>query len=263
MRYWITSLLLTLALTATVAQSPMHIAILGDSNTWIGGDDCSKPRGWNKWFLDFMKPATCRSYARSGATWTHTSKTKPDTKENIGILGDNNVIYNQVRRLKEDTDKDRKKIPNLIVILAGTNDVWFQDKRPDALTMTAKQAERIKDSLLYAAPSDVFTLAMAVRYDIAMLRSYYPKAEIVLLTPMQTTAASKEDVRKAGDIIEESGKLLNCHVIRLDADTIINSDAEKKTKRYTSDGTHTNPTGAKHIGNHVAVEVKKILKKKH
>lgn len=261
MRFRITTILLTLALTAAVAQSPMRIAILGDSNTWIGGDDCSKPKGWNKWFSDLMKPATTVSYARSGATWTNTTKTQRDTKENVGILSDNNVIYNQVCRLKEDTDKDSKKTPGLIVILAGTNDVWFQDKRPDALTMTAKQAEAIKDSLKGTEPSNVITLAMSVRYNVEMLRSFYPKAVIVLLTPMQTTAASKEDVRKAADIIEESGKLLNCSVIRLDADTIIDSNAEKKKKRFTSDGTHTNPSGAQHIGNYVAVEVKKIIKK--
>ena len=43
-----------------------NIVILGDSNTAIGGDDCSKSVGWNKWFRDMLSPASCRSYARSG-----------------------------------------------------------------------------------------------------------------------------------------------------------------------------------------------------
>lgn len=260
MRFWITSILLSLALTATVAQSPRRIAILGDSNTWIGGDDCSKPKGWNKWFSELMKPATCHSFARSGATWTNTTLTKRDTKENIGILGDNNVIFNQVCRLKEATDRSAQNTPQLILILAGTNDVWFADKRPDAMKMTAKYAYAHGDNLKAKKPSEVTSLAECIKYNVDLLRSYYPKAQIVLLTPMQTTAASKEDVQKAGDIIEESGKLLSCPVIRLDADSIIDSKAEKLKHHYTSDGTHTNPTGAKHLGTHVAAEVKKILK---
>ena len=43
-----------------------NIVILGDPNTAIGGDDCSKSVGWNKWFRDMLSPASCRSYARSG-----------------------------------------------------------------------------------------------------------------------------------------------------------------------------------------------------
>ena len=60
------------------AQMPMHIVLLGDSNPFLGGDDCDKPEGWNKWFKDLAEPLSCRSYARSGATWTHTSKTAYD-----------------------------------------------------------------------------------------------------------------------------------------------------------------------------------------
>ena len=52
------------------AQSVMHVVILGDSNTFIGGDQCDKPQGWNKWFKELANPLSCRSYARSGATWT-------------------------------------------------------------------------------------------------------------------------------------------------------------------------------------------------
>lgn len=81
------------------AQLPCHVVLLGDSNTFIGGDACDKPQGWNKWFKDFAKPKSCRSYARSGATWTHTPNTVLDMEENIGVLGDNNVVYNQAMRL--------------------------------------------------------------------------------------------------------------------------------------------------------------------
>lgn len=112
------------------AQSVMHVVILGDSNTFIGGDQCDKPQGWNKWFKELAKPLSCRSYARSGATWTHTSNTVYDIEENTGVLSDNNVIYNQVNRLLKETGEEKTQpTPDLILIMAGTNDLWFASKR--------------------------------------------------------------------------------------------------------------------------------------
>ena len=76
-------LLLTLVVTPEMmAQQPLDVIIFGDSNTWYGGDNCDKPRGWNKWFKDAFQPATIKSYARSGATWTNTTTTKRNTQEN-------------------------------------------------------------------------------------------------------------------------------------------------------------------------------------
>ena len=84
MRRTITALVLCLiSMCGTIAQihntKHIDVAILGDSNTWIGGDDCDKEKGWNKWFKDFFRPASCKSYARSGATWTNTEVTKANT----------------------------------------------------------------------------------------------------------------------------------------------------------------------------------------
>ena len=109
----------------------MNIVLLGDSNTWIGGDECDKPQGWNKWFKDLANPLSCHSYARSGATWTHTSLTDYDTEEDTGVLSDNNVVYNQINRLKEAYQQQKQVKPDLIIVMAGTNDLWFADKRPE------------------------------------------------------------------------------------------------------------------------------------
>ena len=72
MRTSVITMLLFLA-TSLYANDSTHVAILGDSNTWLGGDQCDQPRGWNKWFKDYFAPASCRSYARSGATLTNTA----------------------------------------------------------------------------------------------------------------------------------------------------------------------------------------------
>ena len=85
MRTSVITLLLFLA-TSLYANDSTHVAILGDSNTWLGGDQCDQPRGWNKWFKDYFAPASCRSYARSGATWTNTARTKRNPDEVKEVL---------------------------------------------------------------------------------------------------------------------------------------------------------------------------------
>lgn len=246
MRYWITTLLLlTLVLHPLSAQTnALHIAILGDSNTWLGGDDCSKPRGWNKWFRDAMRPASIRSYARSGATWTNTPNTRRNTVEDIGRLGDDNVIMNQLFRLEEAMDEGRQVKPGLILIAAGTNDVWFQDKRPHVFE---------------DADTSLLTLNGVVEYCCRQLRQRCPEARIVLITPMQTIKADTADIHRAGDIIEACGQKLDIPVIRLDYHSKVKSQSERRAFRYTYDGTHTNEQGARSNGDYIAEEVRALI----
>lgn len=235
-----------------------RIAFLGDSNTWLGSDDCTDSHGWTYWFAKNYKPTSVRSYARSGATWTNTSNTCANTQENIGKLGDNNVIYNQVLRI--NAAKSRK--PDIIFISAGTNDMWFLDKRPQALSLTVDQAwAKTDNEVLALKPSNVTSLAMAVRYNVLLLRKANPKAKIILLTPMQTVEVDDNRIEQAGNIIEQCGKKLGCHVIRLDKKSKVVSQQEKSCKVYTSDGTHTSLKGAKANGILISNALKTILGK--
>lgn len=242
------------------AQSTLHVAILGDSNTWLGGDNCDQPKGWNKWFKDRMKPATCRSYARSGATWTNTTETKLNTLEDIGKLGDDNVIYNQVMRLKEAFDNGMQTDPNVILIAAGTNDAWFIKKRPHAFDKNGNDVFGSSSSEVRALhPNEVLTLADAVRYNCELLMHFFPEAQIVLLSPMQTTAAPTKLIHEAGDIIEECGQHMGIHTIRQDYYSCVNTMREKELFRFTYDGTHTSIEGAKRNGYYIANQLKGIL----
>jgi len=220
--------LLILAGTAC-AGGVGHVVILGDSNTWIGGDDCSQPRGWNYWFRLTANPATCRSYARSGATWTHTEKTVCDMEEYSEVLSDNNVIFNQVNRLKRAYEAGEQPRPDLIIIMAGTNDAWF-----------GRGMDEKQDGCL--------TLAGAVRHDCTMLRELFPDCRLVLVTPMQTTKTSLSNIHRAGDTIERCGKALGAAVIRLDREGCIKRKQELRKLTYTTDGVHTNEAGARCIG---------------
>ena len=248
MKTFLSFVLCLLPLAFAQAQ---HIVALGDSNTWLAGDSCTNPLGWITMVKEQMQPSSCHSYARSGATWTHTEATKYNPKENIEVLGDDNVIYNQIIRLREDCKAGLQPLPDLILILAGTNDMWFKAKRPKAFSHTAEEVcsdtTRLYPTL---QPNEVLSMAEAIRYDYELLRDFCPTAKIVLLTPMQATKVSREIVIETGELIDQCGALLQMPVIRLD-EVGIDSEEEQRQKRYTSDGVHTNREGAMLIGCYV------------
>ena len=239
----------------------MNVVLLGDSNTFLGGEDCTNPRGWNKWFNDIFKPASCRSYARSGATWTNTPKTRRNVQENIQTLGDDNVIYNQVVRLDDAVGRGRQPSPQLIIIMAGTNDAWFLDKRPHALEKTARQVFAETGSFSTKLPSAMLTLAESIRYNCELLHRCFPQSQIILVAPLQSVQAARH-LDAVNQLIEDCGREMNIGVIRLDRESGIRSISENQKKRYTTDGTHTSVEGAKRCGRCIASGVEQLIKDK-
>lgn len=208
------------------AQMQKHVVILGDSNTWLGGDKCDKPQGWNKWFKELAQPLSCTSYARSGATWTHTSKTVYDIMEDTGILSDNNVIYNQINRLVKACEQGTQPLPDLIIIMAGTNDLWFADKRPDCLSKW-------------------------IGYDGELLSKAFPKARLVLITPPPFVKVGMERQHQAAEEIAECAEMLHADVIRLDQCDKPFSVDKMLVGGYSKDGVHTTVKGAQVLGTYI------------
>lgn len=234
---------------APKSHPDVNVVILGDSNTSIGGDDCTQPRGWNTWFRESFAPATCRSYARSGATWSHTVRTKADELEVTGRLSDDNVVYNQVLRLHTAWTAGNQPVPDLILIMAGTNDAWFKAERPGAyLTTVAEAFDVPADTLLSRPAGRTLGLTECVRRACLMLQSDFPKALIVLMTPMQTTQAPDELIRRTGDLIEGCGGRMGIPVVRMDKESVVRSTQEAQHTTYTYDGTHTSEAGARSNG---------------
>lgn len=233
--------------------SDKNISLLGDSNTWIGGEDCSKEAGWNYWFKKDANPKYLKSYARSGATWTHTANTKPDVDEYSEIITDNNVIFNQVLRLMADVELNGAVIPDIIIIAAGTNDAWFADRRPDEFSRTAKDAlARDECDFRTALPSAFRSLPESVRYNLIYLHSYFPQAQLVVLTPIPSIKISDEMLEKVSELIAEVAEQMDAKVVRLDRLSPINTENEMVNRRLTTDGTHTSPEGAKANGEIIA-----------
>lgn len=255
------------SLCAAGADNPVEtelketdIVVLGDSNTWIGGDDNSDPRGWNYWLARATSPRSMKSYARSGATWSHTSYTLPDPSAYSEILHDDNVIYNQTLRLIEAVDSGRQPQPDLIMIAAGTNDAWFPERRPEEFSQTAAEIlRRDRGELLALPPSKVTSLAGAVRYNLLILKGRFPEAKIILLTPLQSTKVSARMLDAVSGIIGEVAAGEGCAVIRQDSQCPVRAETERFNRRLTSDGTHTTPEGANLNARAIADALKLIL----
>ena len=249
---------LTLPIIA-VGHPQIHVALLGDSNTFIGGENCDKDNGWSKWFKERFAPASCSSYARSGATWTNTISTKINLTEYTEKLGDNNVIYNQVLRLIESVKNGKDVKPELIIILAGTNDAWFKDSRPQLFSKTVQQVFATQQVITHKQVSQVTSLAESVRYSCETLMEAFPDAQIVLVTPMQAAKAGVKGIRKVGNIIEECGRNMSLVTIRLDYQGCVYEGREKTARRFTSDGIHTNKEGARRNGYFIARQIENVL----
>ena len=222
-------------------RTPGRIAILGDSNTWAGGDDCSRPEGWSHRFARRFPPGFVRSYARSGATWSHTRSTKVDTLEYTEVLSDCNVILNQIHRLRGVVEANPEAAPSTVIIFAGTNDAWFHNRRPRLLEDFPHMSD---NDLLKASPDTMLSLRAAIRMDIALLRSFLPQARIVLFTPLQSTAPPPGMIESVASIIVEEGRAAGVETLRLDILIPIKAETERQELRYTKDGTHTNKVGA-------------------
>lgn len=259
--YIVLLLLITTQLAyAQISHDTIDVAILGDSNTWLGGDDCTKPKGWNTYFKAEFKPKSCVSLARSGASWTHTPETVRNIEEYAAKPTPNNVIYNQVERLKEKVDSALIASPNLIIIACGTNDGWFKAKYyPQLFVRTANEAFLKYDSIAQTPINKIVTLAESVVFNCVLLQKYFPEARIILLTPMQSTAVPLSVIEQIGDVIENCGKLMNISTIRQDKICCVKSADERKVKVNTYDGTHTSKIGAQKNGKLIALEISKLL----
>lgn len=220
-----------------------HVVFIGDSNTWNGGDDCSNPKAWSYWMVKNMLPATARSYARSGATWTNNAATVADTASYFEVLNDQNVLYNQILRLKGEVKAGRQPVPDYIFLSGGTNDAWFSAKRPGLYNSTVEQAYS-RPMTTATTPAQATSLAEAVRLNLMLLKDAFPNARIIVVGPPYTTKASKETIEKVADIIQQSARKSGVECIRIEKNCGIDPVKEKQKPQLTSDGTHTNNKGA-------------------
>ena len=220
-------------------EKELNVALLGDSMTWIGGDNFEKPNGWTHYAVGL--PLHMKMYARSGATWTNTHDTKGDVNSYSEVTDPENVIYNQAMRLIGD----KSFIPDLIIIYAGTNDAWFASKRPGIFNRLG-ESDMIIDP--ESAPSGFTSLEGSIRLVVATLNRYLPNARIYLVTPAHSGKIPEERIEKVSDIIEKAGRDMGVAVVRGDREFGFSHNVEiSKPFRDTYDGVHSNEKGARKI----------------
>lgn len=238
--------LVLLSLPLTV--SAVSMAFLGDSNTWSGGDDCSRPAAWSYHLVRNMHPDYCRSFARSGATWTNNASTRADASFYSELLHDDNVIYNQVLRLCQAVDSGGFPCPDYIFISAGTNDAWFSDRRPQLWSPGVEDAFR-RPVTAVTPVGEATSLATSARLVLAILREHFPSARIVVVGPPYTVKASRADIDRVAGTLQQVAFRCGVGSLRIERLCGIDPDREKNKTELTTDGTHTSPQGAWQIAN--------------
>lgn len=229
----------------TPSNTP-RIALLGDSMTWIGGDSCQNPTGWSHVLKESGIAGKIDVYARSGATWTNTKSTNRNPKHYTELLHDDNVIYNQAIRLIEKAGYSNEN-PDIIVLFAGANDAWFAAKRPG---LYDKEDPNIKYSS-DTDPASVTTLEGSINLVCELLRERFPDATLLFVTPLQMSKTNAETIFKVSDIIDRTASKKGFYVLRPDKETDISHEQEASSPKYTYDGVHTNPEGARLLGDYI------------
>ena len=242
-------ILFILAIPAAQALTGKEtIALLGDSQTWIGGDNCEKETGWSHHLKTAFPTCKIDTYARSGATWTNTPQTKGDTEAYYAVLNNENVIYNQALRLIKAVQRGQKPVPDIIVLFAGGNDAMFPRRRPGMFNEKKLPSGSVKN----LKPSQFTTLASSIELTCRLLKESFPKARLVLVTPTHMSKATPESVKNVSITIEKTCKKLSMPVLRADLNDGISHEIEKiKPHKFTYDGIHTNPAGARLLAEYI------------
>lgn len=244
------SLLLLLLLPSfltSIAEVRHRFALLGDSQTWIGGDSCQNETGWSHWLKESGIALSIDTYARSGATWTNTPNTQADTAFYSEVLHDNNVIFNQARRLAERVKEGSVSAPTIIIVFAGANDAWFADRRPGIFAQRDSIGEYDSDTL----PAQATSLQESVMLTCDLLKRSLPGSRIILVTPLEMSKVGSDVTSKVAEIIESAAKSRGIPTLRADRDIPIRHDEENASPRFTYDGVHTNSSGASEVADFI------------
>lgn len=259
-----TILILAISLLIGVAAgndlSDKNVVIMGDSITWLGKDDCTGAKGWTTYWKEIARPKSVRSYARSGASWCNSPDTKSNTVENIGVLGSDNTVFNQIERLQEAISKGEQPVPDLIMIAAGTNDMWYHSHFPHVFDVSPEDAMSAPDQkVIEQGPSAATSISTAMKLAFARFARICPEAEIIILTPLQATKINTSILEQGSDIIEKCALLGGAKVIRQDREMPVDSAAERRSHNLTYDGVHTSEAGARANGKAIAARTLQLL----
>lgn len=224
-----------------------NIVFMGDSIT-------ADPTWWTVNMLTRISFTHFRNLANSGATWEHHTDTVYDlTLGGGGSTVPNNVIWNQINKLIDGVDNSSWEIPDVIVIIAGTNSQAGSSNGDIATAFTG--------AILGLSPGDTLlhTRAGAIRYCIETILAEYPTIQIVLVTPLQRGTADYTDIFARGQIIKDCAGVLSLQTIDWAKEVGVYGYNEVSANIFLYDDLHPNATGNERIGAFMAQKLKNMI----
>ena len=223
-----------------------NIVIMGDSIT-------ANPNWWTKNMLERLSFKNYLNLARSGATWSHTTDTVYDITSTDGNTSSDNVIWNQVNKLVNKVDNAEFPIPDIVFILAGTND-YSRDKGDISDTFV-----NFTGDITQSEPGEITDLVKGIRYSCETILNNFPDVQLILATPLQRGLAHNNTIFEIGDLIKECGRRLSATVIDQGSECGIYGYYEYTGDKYLYDNLHPNDKGNEKIGAFIATKLKNII----
>ena len=232
--------------TATTQTIPKNLVIMGDSIT-------ADPTWWTANMLQRLAFSNYLNLARSGATWSHTAGTVYDIVSTGGSTTSENVIWNQINKLIDRVTRGVNPIPEVVVILSGTND--YSRTQGVASTEFAGASP-----ITGQAPGTILNIAKAIRYCCELLLTTYPDVQIILVTPIQRGSDDNATIFNIGQVIKDCADYLS--VTAIDAGKrsgIYGKYDSGTTHKYLYDNLHPTPLGNEKYGSFMANELKQVI----
>lgn len=241
------------------SQIPSSIARTSDTGSLIAknivfmGDSITADPAW--WTANLLQKVSFTSFlnlARSGATWSHLAGTVYDITSTGGSTTADNVIWNQVNKLISKVTNSTAVVPDVVVILCGTND----SNRPIG---TAASAFAANYPITGNAPGTILDVSTAVRYDCELILTNYPLCQIILATPLQRGQEDNTTIFNIGQVIKDCGGYLATQIIDAGKESGIYGKKETNLDVFEYDNLHPNSAGNEKIGAFMARKLKNII----
>ena len=246
------------ALVKKIAGFDLGMAKAQDTRRYIDceivffGDSITDQR-MSKWWKALPSILSFKNkvnYARSGATWSHIASTPYNITDLDGMTSANNVIWNQFNRMMSDISAGDISAPDVVIILAGTNDY----SRPMG------DVNRVFDwSVSYSnlEPTDerLQTVAGAIRYVCELLVKSFPTIRIILATPILRRDDNGNTMLVRNTIVE-CAKRMSIGIID---QTLESGFSPFNLPNLLIDGLHPNTDGGEVLARFISGKIRSLL----
>ena len=246
------------ALVKKIAGFDLGMAKAQDTRRYVDceivffGDSITDQR-MSKWWKALPSILSFKNkvnYARSGATWSHIASTPYNITDLGGMTSANNVIWNQFNRMMSDISAGDISAPDVVIILAGTNDY----SRPMG------DVNRVFDwSVSYSnlEPTDerLQTVAGAIRYVCELLVKSFPTIRIILATPILRRDDNGNTMLVRNTIVE-CAKRMSIGIID---QTLESGFSPFNLPNLLIDGLHPNTDGGEVLARFLSGKIRSLL----